>query len=141
MSKLFLDYEGLAIYDRWIKSYISGVYVPRLPNDTNSYSPSRVALSAIYAPSTSGGSSYTFGEDGYVLKSNGSSVYWGVDNNTTYSPGTNMELMSGNIFRVVDNPTFTNVTCNSLNANEKITLSSKVHLIYDSNLDALKFCF
>ncbi len=41
-----------------------------------------IQITTIKAPSTSGGATYTAGTNGYVLKSNGSSVYWGSDNNS-----------------------------------------------------------
>lgn len=36
-------------------------------------------------PTSSGGSTFGMGSSGQVLKTNGSTVYWGSDNNTTYS--------------------------------------------------------
>lgn len=39
----------------------------------------------LYIPTTSSGTSYGVGSSGQVLKSNGSTVYWGTDNNTTYT--------------------------------------------------------
>ena len=44
---------------------------------------STLQLTSILAPSTSGGSTYTTGTNGYILKSNGSSVYWAADNSAT----------------------------------------------------------
>lgn len=41
-----------------------------------------------YAPTSSGGTSYGVGANGKVLKSNGSTTYWGDDNNTTYNAAT-----------------------------------------------------
>lgn len=38
-----------------------------------------IRLRQIYAPTSSGGYSYGCGSDGYVLKSNGSTVYWAED--------------------------------------------------------------
>lgn len=39
-------------------------------------------LNTLKLPSTSGGTSYTAGSSGSVLKSNGTTVYWAADNNT-----------------------------------------------------------
>lgn len=39
-------------------------------------------------PTSAGGTTYGPGSNGQVLKSNGTSVYWGSDNNTTYSNAT-----------------------------------------------------
>ena len=44
-----------------------------------------IQITTIKAPSTAGGTTYTAGTNGYVLKSNGSSVYWGSDSNNTYT--------------------------------------------------------
>ena len=44
-----------------------------------------IQITTLNAPTAAGGSSYGPGTNGYVLKSNGSSVYWGEDNNTTYT--------------------------------------------------------
>lgn len=50
---------------------------------------STLQLTSILAPSTSGGSTYTSGINGQILKSNGSSVYWATDENGTgYLPLT-----------------------------------------------------
>lgn len=50
---------------------------------------STLQLTSILAPSTSGGSTYTSGTNGQILKSNGSSVYWAADENWTgYLPLT-----------------------------------------------------
>lgn len=40
-----------------------------------------IKLNKIYAPSSSGGSTYTTGTDNYVLKSNGTTIYWSYDTN------------------------------------------------------------
>jgi hypothetical protein len=45
-------------------------------------------MNKLYVPTSSGGTSYGVGSNGKVLKSNGSTVYWGSDNNTTYSNAT-----------------------------------------------------
>lgn len=42
-------------------------------------------LNTLKLPTTSGGTTYGVGSSGQVLKSNGSTVYWGSDSNTTYS--------------------------------------------------------
>lgn len=44
---------------------------------------STLQLTSILAPSTSGGSTYTPGTNGQILKSNGSSVYWAADSSPT----------------------------------------------------------
>ena len=44
-----------------------------------------VKIKQIQAPTASNGSTYGLGTSGQVLKSNGTSVYWANDNNTTYS--------------------------------------------------------
>ena len=55
-------------------SNISGVYV-----DYGVETP-QVLTNKILAPTTSGGSTYGVGTNGQVLKSNGTTVYWGADN-------------------------------------------------------------
>ena len=50
---------------------------------------STLQLTSILAPTSSNGTTYSAGTDGYVLKSNGSSIYWAADNNNTgYLPTT-----------------------------------------------------
>ena len=50
---------------------------------------STLQITSILAPTTSNGTTYSAGTDGYVLKSNGNSVYWASDNNSTgYLPLT-----------------------------------------------------
>ena len=46
---------------------------------------SQIQLTEINAPTASNGTTYGPGSNGQVLKSNGTSVYWAADNNTTYS--------------------------------------------------------
>ena len=53
---------------------IDGIYV-----DYGVESP-QIKTSKILAPTTSGGSTYGVGTNGQVLKSNGTTVYWGADN-------------------------------------------------------------
>lgn len=48
---------------------------------------SSLEVTSILAPTTSGGTTYGVGTNGQVLKSNGTSVYWGTD-----SSGTNFTL-------------------------------------------------
>lgn len=48
-------------------------------------------------PTSSGGSTYGAGSSGQVLKSNGTTVYWDADNNTTYSAGTGISISSNQI--------------------------------------------
>lgn len=45
----------------------------------------KIQITTLNAPTTAGGTAYGPGTNGYVLKSNGSSVYWGTDNNNTYT--------------------------------------------------------
>ena len=47
-----------------------------------------IKVNQISAPSESNGSTYSQGATGQVLKSNGDTIYWGPDNNTTYSVAT-----------------------------------------------------
>lgn len=51
----------------------------------------------IKAPSTSGGTTYSAGTNGQVLRSNGTTTFWGNDIGTTYSAGTGLSL-SGTTF-------------------------------------------
>lgn len=46
----------------------------------------------ISAPTTSGGSTYGVGTNGQILKSNGTTVYWADDSNTTYDSISNNEI-------------------------------------------------
>jgi hypothetical protein len=41
-----------------------------------------LSLHSLFAPETSGGSSLGLGTSGQVLKTNGSTIYWGADNNS-----------------------------------------------------------
>lgn len=76
----------------------SNVFVSGIKNDnvtidaaaSNNYvvnvTPSKgIKFNTLYLPTTAGGSTYSAGSSGKILKSNGTSVYWGDDNNTTYS--------------------------------------------------------
>lgn len=45
-----------------------------------------IQAKTINAPTSSGGTVYGPGTNGQILKSNGSTVYWAADNNTTYTP-------------------------------------------------------
>ena len=51
-----------------------------------------VQAKVIKAPTSSGGATYGTGSNGQILKSNGTTVYWANDNNTTYSAITNTEI-------------------------------------------------
>lgn len=50
-----------------------------------------VQLTTLNAPTAAGGTTYGPGTNGYVLKSNGSSVYWGSDNNSVTGVKGNAE--------------------------------------------------
>ena len=52
--------------------------------------------SKILIPTSSGGTTFGVGADGKVLKSNGTTVYWGDDNNTTYTIPTSLPANGGN---------------------------------------------
>ena len=41
----------------------------------------KIQITSISAPTSAGGTTYSLGTNGYVLKTNGSSVYWAADNN------------------------------------------------------------
>ena len=45
----------------------------------------KIQITTLNAPTSAGGSTYSPGDDGKVLKSNGNSIYWANDNNTTYT--------------------------------------------------------
>lgn len=47
-----------------------------------------IQLTKVSAPSASAGSTYSLGSNGQVLRTNGTSVYWGSDSNTTYTATT-----------------------------------------------------
>jgi hypothetical protein len=63
------------------------------PN-TNVFWADSVKTSKLMIPTTSGGTTYGVGSNGQVLKSNGTTVYWASDSNTTYSAGTGLTLDS-----------------------------------------------
>ena len=67
----FVQESSPSIYS---SSNIEGVYL-----DHGVETP-QVHTSVILAPTTSGGSTYGVGSNGQVLKSNGTTVYWGTDN-------------------------------------------------------------
>lgn len=50
--------------------------------DSPSVIPSGIKTNVIHAPTSSGGTTYGPGTSGYVLKSNGTTVYWAADANT-----------------------------------------------------------
>ena len=60
----------------------------KITGDTEIESGKSLQLNTLKAPTTSGGPTYGVGGSGKVLKSNGTTVYWGDDNNTTYSVAT-----------------------------------------------------
>ena len=49
-------------------------------------------INTINLPTASGGTTYGAGSNGQILKSNGTTVYWANDNNTTYSAISNSEI-------------------------------------------------
>ena len=61
------------------------------PN-TNVFWADSVKTSKLMVPTTSGGTTFGVGSNGQVLKSNGTTVYWASDSNTTYSAGTGLTL-------------------------------------------------
>lgn len=72
-----------------------------------------VQATKIKVPTTSGGTTCGVGSDGQVLKSNGTSTYWGTDNNTTYTfaNGTNgftVTPSGGSAIPVTVTPSITN---------------------------------
>ena len=50
-----------------------------------------IQITTLNAPTAAGGTTYGPGTNGYVLKSNGSSVYWGSDNNSVTGVKGNAE--------------------------------------------------
>ena len=56
-----------------------------------------IKTNKLHVPTASNGTTLGAGSNGQVLKTNGTSVYWGADNNTTYSAGTGLSL-SGTTF-------------------------------------------
>lgn len=52
-----------------------------------------IETAIIYAPTTSGGTTYSVGSNGQVLKSNGNTVYWGTDNSGS---GSDQKTSSSN---------------------------------------------
>ena len=62
----------------------------QLYGDLTVDSSSSLKITKLLAPTSSNGTTYGAGSSGYVLKSNGTSVYWGSDsNNTTYAASGN----------------------------------------------------
>ena len=51
-------------------------------NVTNGLNSNSVQARIINVPTSSGGTTYGVGTSGQVIKSNGTTVYWGADNNT-----------------------------------------------------------
>jgi len=54
--------------------------------------PAGLSTNLLLIPTASGNATYGVGSNGQVLKSNGTTVYWGTDNNTTYSTATSSTL-------------------------------------------------
>lgn len=57
-----------------------------------------IKTNKLHVPTASNGTTLGAGSNGQVLKTNGTSVYWGADNNTTYSAGAGLTL-SGTQFK------------------------------------------
>lgn len=51
----------------------------------------KIQITSISAPTSAGGTSYSLGTNGYVLKTNGSSVYWAADSNSVTGVKGNAE--------------------------------------------------
>ena len=56
-----------------------------------------IKTNKLHVPTANNGTTLGAGSNGQVLKTNGTSVYWGADNNTTYAAGTGLSL-SGTTF-------------------------------------------
>ena len=54
--------------------------------------PAGLSTNLLLIPTASGSATYGAGSSGQVLKSNGTTIYWGTDNNTTYSTATSSTL-------------------------------------------------
>ena len=73
-------YMGGAYNDPYMKMTKAGLFTFKNLVTANGGLQSNV----FKAPTSNGGSTYGMGTNGQVLKSNGSTLYWGNDNNTTY---------------------------------------------------------
>lgn len=104
---------------------------------------STVQASKIHALTSSGGSTFGIGTSGQVLKSNGTNVYWGPDNNTTYGVvsttdnglapklpgGTTKYLRADGSWQVPPNTEYTHPKFTAKNSGiYKITVTDEGHI-------------
>jgi len=77
-------------------------------------------VTTIKAPTTNGGAIYGVGSNGQVLKSNGTTVYWGTDNSgsgsdkktsSSYKSNTELKLVGAITPSTEGVETFTNPNC------------------------------
>ena len=65
-----------------------------LGSGTADMSAGTLKADVLHIPTASSGTTFGAGSNGQVLKTNGTTIYWGTDNNTQYSAGTGL-AMSG----------------------------------------------
>lgn len=129
----FPQESGPSIYS---STNIDGVYI-----DYGVDTP-KVRTSVISAPTTSGGSTYGVGSNGQVLKSNGTTVYWGTDSSndtkvtqtvTTSSNTSKRPLLLGYSYSDAATPSFSTVT-NTAYASHNIYVAPKDGYLYATKL-------
>lgn len=87
MNSVSLADDGTASYIR-LKPSRAEFYCDKAGLNITASGTNILKLYSITAPTSSGGTTYGLGTSGQVLKSNGTSVYWANDNNTTYTTFT-----------------------------------------------------
>lgn len=96
------------------------------------FSSGTLKLRIIQAPITSGGTTYGVGTSGQILKSNGSTIYWASDNNSTYAAGTGLKL-SGTTFNINAGDEFPEGTSNLTDGTQILTSYASNNGFDDTN--------
>jgi hypothetical protein len=78
----------------------------------------KITITSINAPTSAGGSTYGLGTSGYVLKTNGASVYWATDNN---SGGTVTKVTAGTGLSISATPGGNFTTTGTINHTNSVT--------------------
>lgn len=92
----------------------------------------KIQITSISAPTSAGGSTYGLGTSGYILKTNGASVYWAADNN---SGGTVTKVTAGTGLSINTTPGGNFTTTGTINHTNSITAQTTQGL-YPIKIDA-----
>lgn len=92
----------------------------------------KITITSINAPTSAGGSTYGLGTSGYVLKTNGASVYWATDNN---SGGTVTKVTAGTGLSISATPGGNFTTTGTINHTNSVTAQT-TQALYPIKIDA-----